>query len=397
MRIFERFSREEMKYFLYGLFFCVWCLGVAGCRGRAMTGVRTDVVSDSVAAVCLPVGIAPRHARGFTVTAGEGCTLVEIRDPAVEEGAPMSRLALIPRGTSPAVPAGYDRVEVPVERVVCMTSLQLSGFLRLGLLDKVAGIASSRHLHHAGIRRRIADGRTRRIGIEGNFDSEIILSIVPDLIFISPYKRGGYDALRDVDIPLVPHLGYKELTPLGQAEWIKFIALFTGDAELAVREFDSIETHYDALCELTRQVERRPVVFSGELRGGNWYAVGGRSFLAQLFRDAGADYFLGEDPRSGGVVLDFEQVYSRAAEADYWRILNSYDGPFSYETLRRTDARYADFKAWSDRGVIYCNLREKPFYENTPTEPDVVLADLIRIFHPDLLPDHRGVYYELLD
>ena len=52
------------------------------------------------------------------------------------------------------------------------------------------------------------------------------MSINPDVIFISPFKRGGYDAMRETGIPLVPHLGYKEMTPLGQAEWIKFIGMF---------------------------------------------------------------------------------------------------------------------------------------------------------------------------
>lgn len=113
--------------------------------------------------------------------------------------------------------------------------------------------------------------------------------------------------------------------------------------------------------QLTAQVKKRPVVFSGELRGGNWYAVGGKSFLAQLFKDAGADYFLKEDTHSGGVSLDFETVYSQAAYADYWRIVNSYKGKFSYEALQAEDVRYADFQAFKKKQVIYCNMSEKPF------------------------------------
>ena len=94
--------------------------------------------------------------------------------------------------------------------------------------------------------------------------------------------------------------------------------------------------------------------------------------------------------------LDFETVYSQAAGADYWRIVNSYQGEFSYNTLKEEDARYVDFKAYKEKGVIYCNMREKPFYESMPTEPEVVLADLIQIFHPQLLSGHQPGYYELL-
>lgn len=384
------------KYLVPALFLLLAC-GMVACGSRRTAGSDLAGAEPAAAADSLFGELHPRHARGFSVRESGECTLLEIRDPELGGKEPMARLALVPHGSRAAVPSGYRRVEVPVERIICMTSLQLSGFIRLGRCDRVAGITSSRHLHNETMRERVARGLTRRIGIEGNFDSEAILSIDPDLIFISPYKRGGYDALRDTGIPLVPHLGYKEPTPLGQAEWIKFVALFTGDRKQALHIFDSIETRYEALRARTARVERRPVVFSGELRGGNWYAVGGRSFLAELFRDAGADYFLKDDPRSGGVILDFEQVYSQAAEADYWRILNSYDGDFSYRTLRCEDERYADFRAWRRRGVIYCNLRERPFYENSPTEPEAVLADLIRIFHPELLPEAEGgTYYELL-
>ena len=139
------------------------------------------------------------------------------------------------------------------------------------------------------------------------------------------------------------------------------------------------------------------MVFSGELRGGNWYAVGGKSFLAQLFKDAGADYFLKDNEESGGVTLDFETVYVQAADARYWRIVNSFQGQFTYDVLKDDDERYADFRAFKEKGVVYCNMREKPFYESMPVEPELILADLIKVFHPRLLPeDYRPAYYELL-
>ena len=179
---------------------------------------------------------------------------------------------------------------------------------------------------------------------------------------------------------------------------IRIVGLLLGMEKEANDKFSAIEKRYNELKALTTegQVKKRPIVFSGEIHGGNWYAVGGKSFLAQLFKDAGADYFLKDDDRSGGVTLDFETIYNQADDADYWRIVNSYPGTYSYEALKEQDPRYADFRAFKEKGVIYCNMREKPFYESMPTEPEVVLADLLHIFHPDLLPDHTPVYYDLL-
>nr|WP_304245599.1 ABC transporter substrate-binding protein [Phocaeicola plebeius] len=370
-----------------------------GCTGKKSTNADDKAnVNSTFTATDTNACIVPKYAKGFQVTYTEkGYCLLDIRDPQKEKGGESYHFVLKPKGLKITdAPQGYTVIETPVKSTICMTSLQLSNFIKLGELNAVVGITSTRHLFNADMQKRLDEGKTHKIGIEGNFDNEIIMGINPDIILISPFKRGGYDALTEVGIPLIPHLGYKEMTPLGQAEWIKFVGLLIGKEEKANRIFADIEKRYLELTKLTSQVKKRPVVFSGELRGGNWYAVGGKSFLAQLFKDAGADYFLKDDTRSGGVSLDFETVYSQAAYADYWRIVNSYKGNFSYQALQTEDIRYADFQAFKKKQVIYCNMSQKPFYESMPVEPEVVLADLIAVFHPQLLPDHTPRYYELL-
>ena len=341
--------------------------------------------------------IVPKYAEGFQVKYVDGICLLDIQDPQNKNGQSFC-YALIPRGKNiQQVPENYTTLEVPVRSVICMTSLQLSNFIKMDELDRVVGVTSTRHLFNQEMNKRLKDGRTHKIGIEGNFDNEVIMGVNPDVILISPFKRGGYDALKDVNIPLIPHLGYKEMTPLGQAEWIKFVGLLTGTEDKANRLFAEIEQKYQELKTLAQGVKDRPTVFSGELRGGNWYAVGGKSFLAQLFKDAGADYFLKDNEESGGVTLDFETVYQQAAEVQYWRIVNSYSGNFTYDVLKEDAERYADFRAFKDKGVVYCNMREKPFYESMPVEPERILADLIKAFHPHLLPeDYQPAYYERL-
>lgn len=369
-----------------------------GCKAKKNSDAADASNADSALVADSNVCIVPKYAKGFQVTyTDKGYCLLDIKDPQKEEGGESYHFALKPRGVNiDETPAGYTVIETPVRSTICMTSLQLSNFIKLDELDAVVGITSTRHLFNADMQKRLDEGKTHKIGIEGNFDNEIIMGINPDVILISPFKRGGYDVLTEVGIPLIPHLGYKEMTPLGQAEWIKFIGLLIGKEEKANRIFAEIENRYLELVKLTSEVKKRPVVFSGELRGGNWYAVGGKSFLAQLFKDAGADYFLKNDVRSGGVSLDFETVYSQAAYADYWRIVNSYKGEFTYNVLQAEDVRYADFQAFKKKQVVYCNMSQKPFYESMPVEPEVVLADLIAVFHPQLLPNHTPRYYELL-
>ena len=358
-----------------------------------------------------------RYAKGFSVrTLENGVKLVDVADPQTDaDRMPVSyHFALVPknilsqsspvmegsglRETNVVVPEGYTPVQVPVERTLVMTMLQLSNFTALDALDVVRGITGTKNLFNKEVRQRVKDGRIVKIGMEGNFDTELILSANPEVIFISPFKRGGYDTIKETGITLIPYLGYKELHPLGQAEWIKFVGLFLGKETEADSIFAGIEERY---CRLRSEVckvqnANKPTVFSGEMHGGNWYAVGGQSTLAQLFRDAGADYIV-KDDNTGGVNIEFEQMYAMAADADYWRILNSFPGDFSYEALKASEPRNELFRAFREKKVIYCNMKQTPYYELSPVNPDVILADLIAIFHPELMPaDYEPTFYRLL-
>ena len=362
------------------------------------------------------------YAKGFSVrTLDNGVKLVDVADPQTDERlqagdgtSGMDRMpvsyhfALVPKGSNPEdIPSmtegigsgSYTVVQVPVERTLVMTMLQLSNFTALDALDAVRGITGTKNLFNKEVRERVQDGRIVKIGMEGNFDTELILTANPEVIFISPFKRGGYDVIQETGITLIPHLGYKELHPLGQAEWIKFVGLFLGKEAEADSIFSGIEERYRLLTTKVSQhaTGTRPTVFSGEMHGGNWYAVGGQSTLAQLFRDAGADYVV-KDDNTGGVNIEFEQMYALAAEADYWRILNSFPGDFSYEALKASEPRNELFRAFREKKVIYCNMKQMPYYELAPVAPDIILADLIAIFHPELMPaDYEPTFYRLLE
>jgi iron complex transport system substrate-binding protein len=286
-------------------------------------------------------------------------------------------------------------IPIPCKKIICLSSTQLSYFLALDDIDDIVAINSSRYLRHEGMKERVANGLTKKIGKEGSFNIETIAALDPDVIFVSPFKVGGYDALRSLGIPLVPMAAYSEQTPLGRAEWIKMMALFVGQEEKANELFKGIETRYAQLKEKATQVAERPTVFSGKMRTGNWYVPGGNSFYAHYFRDAGADYII-KDNKQESTPLDFETVYNKASECDFWRIVHPEKEGMTLKDLAMQDNRYADFKAFKKKQVLLCNIRQKPYYEQAAVKPDVLLADYIHYFHPELLPDYQPVFYELL-
>ena len=354
----------------------------SACSGKNAKKSGSDVASDDAF-----VEMSVKYATGFSVRDSADIRLVDVGKH--------DHFALV-RTDDAAAPEGYTKVKVPIQRTICMTALQLSNFTILDAHDVVKGLTGTKNLYNKDILARVKDGRIVKIGMEGNFDTEMVLAANPDVIFISPFKRGGYEPIKETGITLVPHLGYKELDPLGQAEWIKFVGMFIGKEKEAQEVFDGIEKRYNDIKTQAAKSTTRPTVFSGEVHSGTWHAVGGKNYLAQIFRDAGADYVI-QDEETAGENLEFEKMYALAANADYWRILNSFPGDFSYEALKSSEPRNELFKAYKERKVIYCNMKQQPYYEITPVQPDVLLKDFVAIFHPELVEsDYQSTYYRLL-
>ena len=367
---------------------CYWLLavGLCACTGKKTTQADANDTVSTQGTETIDV----KYATGFSVKDSAGIRLVDIGKK--------DHFALV-RSNNVEVPTNYTKVVVPIKNTICMTALQLSNFTVLDAHDVVKGITGTKNLFDKDILQRVKEGKIVKIGMEGEFDTELVLAANPDVIFISPSKRGGYDAIKETKITLVPHLGYKELDPLGQAEWVKFVGLFIGKEREANELFAGIEKRYNDLkakCQKLTANGQKPTVTSGEMHYGTWHAVGGKNYLAQIFRDAGADYVI-NDEETSGENLEFEKMYALSANADYWRILNSYQGEFSYEALKASEPRNELFKAFKEKKVIYCNMKQQPYYEIAPVEPDVLLKDFVAIFHPELVEsDYTPKYYRLL-
>lgn len=287
-------------------------------------------------------------------------------------------------------------VTKPSRRFICTTALQLGNFEVLGLEDCIVGMNSLRNLFSPRMKAQVKSGQTVQIGKEGNFDLETVIASRPDYIFVSVSKHGGFEGLKDCGIPLIPHHGYKETDPLGQAEWIKLIGLLTGETRRANAVFADIERKYLKMKEEVQQIDSLPTIISGRQLRDGWYIVGGRSYMAQLFKDAGARYVMADNEESGGTTLDFEAVYARGVQAEFWQTDGTYEGDFTLQTLADEDERYATMKAYREKHVIFCNLSQTPYRELAGVQPHLVLADFVKALHPELLPHYEPKYYKLI-
>jgi iron complex transport system substrate-binding protein len=292
-------------------------------------------------------------------------------------------------------PSG-NTIVLPLANVAVFSATQLNAFERLGLLDQVKGVSEARYIKSEAVRKKLDNGEIVELATTSDYFIEKILSVNPSVIFYSPYKFTEQHPLENTGKHLVPFYDYFENEPLGRAEWIKFTATFFGTEDFAAELFREMESNYLKYRNLTKNLVDKPTVFSDKYFNGQWYVPGGKSYIAALFMDAGVDYIWKDDSHTGSFPLDYEVVYSKAHNADYWRIVGSYGDESTYEALAEENELYTNFKAFKDKHVIWCNAEATAYFEKSPLEPQWLLADMIFAFHPELLPHYTPKYYQIL-
>ena len=284
-------------------------------------------------------------------------------------------------------------IRTPVKSVVAFSSTQWSVFQKLGEIDKVKGILESNYTTNKDILRLVAEGKIIDAGMSTNVNTEKIIHLQPDVILVTPYPTVDYSHLKELSgATIVSFPDYLESHPLGRAEWMKVVGLLCGKEDVTNQWFDDVVRRYESLSYKCAVIEEKPTVFSDLPFENQWYVPGGNSYIAKIFSDAGGDYIWKDNESTGSLHIDAESVLLKAQDADFWRVINSSDVPFTYERLKNENELYPLFKAFKEKQLLVCNVRESGYFEKSQYEPDVLLADFIYHFHPELLTEEWENY-----
>lgn len=289
-------------------------------------------------------------------------------------------------------------VRTPLQKSVIYSSVHCSLWSELDELKGIGGVCGLEYIKLPQILEGCRNGSIVNVGNSMNPDIERIIDLRPDAILLAPFENsGGYGRVGKLNIPIIECADYMETSALGRAEWMRLYGLLLGKEAQADSLFAGIEKEY---LTLTQQVKsqnlKRPTVISEMKNSSAWYIPGGNSTMGRLYQDAGADYVFAYLSNSGSVPLAFETVFDRGGNADIWLIKYNQPQDKTYSELERDYAPYARFKAFQDRKVYGCNTNHVPFYEESPFHPELLLKDLIKIFHPELLPDYDLKYFSNL-
>jgi iron complex transport system substrate-binding protein len=308
---------------------------------------------------------------------------------------------LVPKGVE--APTHGDTtivIQTPINSIVCTSTTYIPLLDYLGETNSLVGFPSTDYISSEKTRSRIDSGFVKDVGIDKGMNVELLTTLQADLVmgYTMTSDLGQFKKIQELGTPVVFNAEYLEKHPLGRAEWIKFMALFFNKEKEADSVFNFIESEYLAAQETAKNVVTRPTVMSGIVYGDAWFLPGGQNYAAKLLKDSGNDYLWRDDPSNGYLQLSFESIYDKAKTADYWIGVGSFK---SLAELKASEERYALFKPFKTGQIYTYDARQgakggSEFLELGYLRPDLILKDLIKITHPELMPEHELYFHKKL-
>lgn len=294
-----------------------------------------------------------------------------------------------------------DKSKLPFQNLVVLSASSVGYLEALDGLDKIVGVFDSQWIFSPALHDLIQRNPAINQGNLAGFSLEKVLMLQPDVViaYSDPNMTKIFKRLEESGILVLYVDEYNEKTPLGKAEFLKLYGVLIAQEKKAEELFQEIKENYNDLKKLAQNQNEQPKVFADIMRGDIWYMPGGKSFAAQYFKDAAADYLWSENENSGSLKLNFEQVYEKAANADIW--MNAADLS-SLQHLKQAYIHHHWFDAFQNAKVYTLSNRmnaagANDYFEKGSVRADWVLKDLVHIFHPDLLPKHELYFYHKLD
>ncbi len=344
-----------------------------------------------------------RYAKGFTIEKKDNYKLVTIKNPWQGAEDVEYKYVLVNKNEkNPKLSGNYKIIRTPINRIICLSTTHIAFIDVLKETESIVAISGTDYVNNSKIRKRIDNNKVLDIGYDNNLNYELIISLEPDLVIT--YGVGGHVAaynqkLNDLGIQTMIIAEYLEDDPFGKLEWIKLIGLFYDKEEQANEYFNRAMREYNKLLVLTEQIDNKPKVLFGLPWKDVWFVPGGKSFMAKMVKDAGGDYIWKSNESRESLPFGIESIFANASDAEVWINTGSVD---EKSDILKIDERFKSFEPFKNGKIYNNNLRINKFggndyWETGLIEPHIVLKDMIKIFHPNILPNHQLVYYKVIE
>ena len=344
---------------------------------------------------------SPSHATGFRIMGAEGkqSTIIRVTNP-WQSANNVETMLFIARAGEKA-PAGFrgQVLQGDAKRIVCMSSSHIAMLDAIGSVECVVGVSGKSFITNPYIVANchsIAD-----VGYDGNINFELLVAQRPDIVLL--YGVTGactmQSKLDELGIPYIYIGEYVEEAPLGKTEWLVALAEIVGCREQGIAYFSQVPQRYNHLKAIAAAATSpQPTVMLNTPYADSWFMPSTTSYLARLIADAGGDYIYKRNTSNHSLPIDLEEAALLTTEADIWLHV---EGVSSLQDLHNQYPKFAKMPC-VQRGEVYnCDQRRvtgggNDYWESGVVQPDVVLRDLIKIFHPELISEEL-VYYRKIE
>lgn len=378
-------------FFRISLLLILSLLSFISCRGP-MGGVGEYTV---------PI-YTPRYASGFEIVGAEGraSTILIVRNPWQGADEVVTSLFIARNGETP--PADFDGqvLQGDARRVVCMSSTHVAMLDAVGAVESVVGVSGIDFVTNEYVAAN--RDKVRDVGYDNNVDYEMVVALDPDLVLLYGVTGASVmeSKLRELGIPFAYVGEYVEQVPLGKTEWMVAVAEVVGRRAEAEQLFNQIPERYDALRQMAAAATTpKPKVMINTPYADSWFMASTTSYVARLIADAGGDYIYQKNTSNTSLPIDLEEAAILISQADVWINAGSVA---TLKDMRSEYPKFADMRCVEQGQIFNFDRRMSPrggndYWESGVVRPDVVLRDLIKIFHPELMEDEEFFYYRKLE
>jgi len=290
-------------------------------------------------------------------------------------------------------------IRIPVKNAVVLSTVAIAFMERLNLLDKIVGVENRNLIYSEKMQLLIDSLSIKQIGSGNSLDLETLFILRPDIVLTFGTGSAIYDdypRLKNAGLPAVLTAEWMESHPLARFEWLKIFGVLFGKEKEADSIFKETVDKYNSLLDVALHSAAKPTILTGYPQGSEWLAGGGNSYFAKFLRDAGAEYIWESNTQTGVLTLNIESALSSGMRAEFWLHPSLWT---SKEEIMQNEPRMSMLPLWQSGKIYQNSLRtgkngSRDFYESAVAHPDLVLADLIFMFHPEILQEHEFVYYE---
>lgn len=345
-----------------------------------------------------------KYAKKFSIEKSGAITIIKVFAPWPDADQDFT-YALIPREKAAAITLNKDAYDAiiltPVERIVVTSTTHIPTLEMLGVEHTLVGFPDTDYISSEKTRTLIDAGKIKDIGQNNQINMELLVDLQPELVvgFSINNSNPAYKKIQKVNIPVVYNGDWTEGTPLGRAEWVQFFAPFFHKETKALEVFNTIEKNYTEAKQLALKATKKPTVLAGAMYKDIWYLPAGESFQAQYLLDANADYLWKDSKGTGSLSLSIESVLDKAADADIWIGPGRFK---SYEDMKKASENYTQFAPFTHKKIFTAattvgKTGGTMYYELAPTRPDIVLKDIIKSIHPEILPNYKPFFFKPLE